>query len=55
MQELSPKATEALRIIRALKKLPNSTARAEARILKQLSLTDMTDVALALDELGYRQ
>ncbi len=53
--ELSEKATEALRIIRALRKLPTNTKRAESRILKQLSLKDMTDVALALENLGYRQ
>jgi len=55
MQELSPKAAEALRIIRALRKLPTNTARAEARILQQLSLKDMTDIAITLDELGYRR
>jgi hypothetical protein len=53
--ELSEKAAEALRIIRSLKKLPTNTARAEARVLKQLSLKDMTDVAVALDQLGFRQ
>jgi hypothetical protein len=55
MQELSPQAAEALRIIRALRKLPTNTARAEARILNQLSLKDMTDIAITLDELGYRR
>jgi hypothetical protein len=48
--QLSEKAQEALRRIRALRLLPANTRRAEQKILQNLSLNDMADVALALKE-----
>jgi hypothetical protein len=55
---LSPQATEALRILRAIRKLPTSdaTVAAERRATKNLSAPDLTAVALALqaDEAGAR-
>jgi hypothetical protein len=46
----SGKAEEALRRIRALRKLPKSatTQRAETKIFDNLSLQEVSDVALAL-------
>jgi hypothetical protein len=56
MNTLSPQATEALRILRAIRKLPTSdaTVAAERRATKNLSAPDLTTVALALqaDEAG---
>ncbi len=48
---ISPTATEALRIIRAIRKLPKSdaTVAAERRATKNLNGPDLTAVALALD------
>jgi hypothetical protein len=52
MQQLSKQAQEALRRIRALRKLPKSesTIRAEQKVLDHLPLKDVAEVALALDE-----
>jgi hypothetical protein len=58
-QNLSPQASEALRIIRALRKLPQSSATisAERQATKNLNGPDVTAVALALveDEKGGAQ
>lgn len=54
--ELTPAATEALRIVRAIRKLPKSSATvaAELRATKNLTGPELTTVALALetDEVG---
>lgn len=52
MDTLSPAAAEALRIVRAIRKLPQSpaTLNAERRATKGLNSPDLTAVALALDE-----
>jgi len=51
MKQLSPAATEALRIIRALRKYPTpQTPIAERKVLKNLSIQDYTDVVLAIEE-----
>ena len=55
---LSPAATEALRSIRAIRKLPQSSAtlNAEKRATKNLTVDDVIAVALTLqaDEVGVR-
>ena len=55
-EPMSPQATEALRIIRAIRQLPTSdaTVAAERRATKNLSAPDLTAVALALqaDKVG---
>jgi hypothetical protein len=54
--ELTPAAAEALRIVRAIRKLPKSSATiaAEHRATKNLTGPELTTVALALeaDEVG---
>jgi hypothetical protein len=50
MKQLSTAATEALRIIRALRKYPApQTPIAERKVLKNLSVQDYTDVVMALE------
>jgi hypothetical protein len=48
--DISPQAQEALRTIRALRALPetSSTIAAERRIISRLNITDTTAVALEL-------
>lgn len=51
MEALSPAAAEALRIVRAIRKLSQScaTLNAERRATRGLNAPDLTAVALALD------
>lgn len=48
--QLSKKAEDALLRIKALRALPTDTQRAQNKIIQNLNLSDMADVALALQD-----
>ena len=52
--QLSPRALEALKAVRALRLLPADTTKAQERVLtkafKQISLKEQSLIALALEE-----